>query len=150
MQGTRHQGEYEGTIASGTIGRLFEALSGPVLSVSGHTSREGRPARGLKENGPQSRNLEPISGTHPLAIRPASRRGTVLGNYPTAASEEGPFRRALRICGPCVRPGIGLSATDWDMLTHEVGGHAAVRSDACSQRQPGSHWNTVNPPRSPC
>lgn len=117
MQGTRHQGEYEGTIAFGTIGRLFDTLLDAVSNLTGHTSREGRPARGPNEMAPQSRNLEPISGTHPLAIRPASRRVTALGNYPTAASEEGPSRRALRISGPRARPAIGLSVTRWDMLT---------------------------------
>jgi hypothetical protein len=49
MQGTRHEREYESTLATGTIGRLFQVELDAVSNATGHMSREGRPARGRND-----------------------------------------------------------------------------------------------------
>ena len=96
MQGTRHKGEYKGTIASGTIGPLFQAVLDAVSSVTGHTSREGRPARGPKRMarnpGTWSQDRERIPSPLDLPPGAALRWGTTLPQ---------PRRRA-RFGGPSV------------------------------------------------
>ena len=97
MQGIRHKGGYEGTIATSMIGPLFNILLEAVSSVTGHTSLRG--ATGARAEAkwpaipePGAKNRERIPSPLDLPPGAALRWGTTLPQ---------PRRRA-RFGGPSV------------------------------------------------